>query len=125
MNLSDDQKKILLKLLKEGQHREAYDWPTGRPTCTCGYTCKTESGLDQHIKSHTRTFITWQDLGDCKDVLVKKGLWEEFECQCYPKWNLHPIPMIMSFANWLFHPTDENGEAHFCRLVAEFMESKL
>lgn len=133
--MTDDQKTILLKLLKEDQHQEAYDWPTGRPTCTCGYTCKTEGGLDQHIASHTRSFTTPQDLMDCKEALVKEGLWDSFSLYALGKWwneddglSDYPFPdpkeVRKDFMPWLFRTTDEKGEAHFCGLVAEFVEAQ-
>lgn len=129
--LSDDQKKMLTeKLLWECCHEwinDSYNFPK----CHCS---KCEIDLTELFGDGNRTFLTWQDLGDCKEALVKKGLGEEFIKFCYNKWvypdtqvkiNPATILAIRSSANfdlWLFRPTDEKGEAHFCRLVAEFME---
>lgn len=68
-----------------------------------------------------RTFTTWQDLGDVKEKLVEKGMWEEFYWYARDAWEESHILNRESseFSSWLFRPINEKGEPHFCRLVAE------
>lgn len=75
-------------------------------------------------KHHTeRTFLTWQDLGDCKDKLVEKGLWKKFYWFAVGKAQEFKILDSPDTDKWLFRPTVD-GEAHFCRLVAEFLKGE-
>lgn len=115
MNLTDDQRRMLTeKLLGECWHK------TSSASTEWCIKCKS------WIEGPGRTFLTWQDLGDCKEALVKKGLWRKFLDYCdkqhQPK--ERDFFPLYDFVDWLFCLTDEGGEAHFCRLVAEFMEER-
>ncbi len=77
-----------------------------------------------------RCFDTWQDVGDCKDKLVEKGLWDDFLNWICRKvvgigyYSDSKSPLLTVFGvTWLFRPTDESGQPHFCRLVAEFLKA--
>ena len=111
--MTDDQKRILRKLV----------WDAGIR----------DSDGDEKMP-YSPDYDTWQDLGDCKEALEKDGLWDEFHELTHDNtvasagdfWNYDVLTEKhwSEFDKWLFRPTDENGEAHFCRLVAEFMEDK-
>ncbi len=133
MTLTESQKKMLTEFIGECWHeivvgKEMY-W---KYFCE---SCKEEFPNPSYPRAwKPRSFLTWQDLGDCNEALVKKGLGEEFIKFCYNKWvypetqvKINPATILAirssaGFDLWLFRPTDENDKAHFCRLVAEFME---
>jgi len=78
-----------------------------------------------------RTFTTPQDLMDCKDALEQRGLWDEFWGFTLNKYCNSGAYLGANFDKpgsyhsvWLFRTTDENGDTHFCRLVAEFMKER-
>ncbi len=113
MKLTESQKKMLTeKLLKECWHELVRYKPGGifRKCKKCGLGNDPEN----------RTFLTWPDLGACKESLVREGLWKKFYWWAVGK--SQEIKMLDSpdTAAWLFRPTVD-GEPHFCRLVAEFM----
>ena len=122
MNLTEEQRKMLTKKLLEECWHDIQPRPCGVFLCLkCGYT------PDKIMDEHNRTFLTWQDLGDCKEALEKEGLWVDFITEMIDLWerrNNYVDLKIPEFSYWLFRPTDEKGETHFCRLVAEFMEAE-
>lgn len=79
-----------------------------------------------------RSFLAWQDLGDVKEALVREELWGEFLRYSFNSENSDEPPNMFpdgdvsfydeDFIGWLFRPTDEKGNVHFCKLVAEFLE---
>ncbi len=83
-------------------------------------------------KNRDRTFLTWDDLGACKDKLVGKGLINDFYAFSFELFKLErnqrhyseEVDGLGIFFTWLFRPVDESGEPHFCRLVAEFLEER-
>ncbi len=115
MNLTESQKKMLTeKLLKECFKPGLVGFP---------YTFEGETNSN-------RTFLAAQDLMDCKDMLVKEGLWDKFWGFTLGKYINSGSYLGANFdktdsyhSGWLFRPTDEKGEAHFCLLVAQFMEA--
>ncbi len=130
--MTKDQEKILTeKLLKRCWHEVKR--PKSEPTVfhkRCVKCKKTIYIIRGKPIDRDRTFLTWQDLGDCKEAFVREGLWEDFVDfawadpsdrfnEKYP----HGLYDAM-FMAWLFRPTDEKGEAHFCRLVAVFLDGK-
>ena len=100
MHLTDEQRRMLTeKLLEE-------PWENEMMCC----------------RSMNRTFLTPQDLIDCKKALVKKGKWNKFRAFANNKWG-EDEEETSFFPIWSgVLALDETGEAHFCRLVAEFME---
>jgi len=118
MNLTEDQRKMLTEKLLEEEPPYYKCVATNEqrhpcPARTC-WSC-------EHQRSDYRTFSTYQDLGDCMEKLVEKGLWEAFESFCTKRW-VSEKSGIRNFNVWLFRPTDESGNPHFCRLCAEFLE---
>jgi len=72
-------------------------------------------------ESEYRTFSTWQDLGDLKDKLVEKGMWNDFSAFAWDKWTDQceggRCP-VEDYANWLLNP------ARFCQLVADWWKEE-
>ncbi len=122
--MTDDQKQMLTEKLLD----ECWHYPEAESNL---FRCKKCNTIFWQVTikdrdAFNRTFTTWQDVGDCKDKLVEKGLWNEFDEWAFMKWDaLKPFNdlsrHIGEFNNWLFLPVDESGEPHFCRLVAEFL----
>ena len=126
MNLTEDQKRLLTEFLGECWHEfskdvEGFDGPCVK--------CRT-----WRSSSIVRTFLTYQDLGDVKDKLVEKGLWAAFLeyviCQnkgYKDEWFFQDedtnIFLNPAGINWIFRPLNEQGNPHFCRLAAEFLEA--
>lgn len=111
MNLTDDQERILTeKLLGECWHER----PNHNEYCCC------DSCL--FFRKKRRTFTTAQDLMDCKEALVKKGLWNKFLHYAIRTDNWID-ETDRGWEDWLFCTIDENGEAHFCRLVCDYLET--
>jgi hypothetical protein len=123
MNLSEDQKRLLTEFLGECWHEfskdvEGFDGPCVK--------CRT-----WRSSSIVRTFLTYQDLGDVKEKLVEKGLWSSFLIYAICKFQderglgaggyTKDIPGLFI---WFLCPLDEQGNPHFCRLVAEFLEGQ-
>lgn len=73
-----------------------------------------------------RTFLTWQDLGDVKDALVKMGKWDKFYYFALVKHELETVSQVKEapFATWLFRPLNDKGQPHFCKLVSEWWEGQ-
>jgi hypothetical protein len=113
--LTESDRQMLLKLLAEEEDHEPLlsfysrgDIPVYcKPTCTCGYSCKTPAGLETHIKNNRRTFTTWQfmvwlvETGNCGHSLKGHYIFES------------------SAIAWLFDP------CRFCGLVAKFTLTRL
>ena len=133
MLLTDKQKKMLTEnLLNEKWHDAGH--MRSAIECNNNNDMDLWSERDKTVVRNyfsNRTFLTPQDLMDCKEALVKKRKWEEFENQAYviyekTDWikfsdlTINPA----AFTCWLFRTVNEKGEAHFCRLVAEFMEAQ-
>lgn len=113
MTLSDDQKKRLTMFLGECIHGL---WePLGYGRYQCG-SCKYKG---PKIPAEVRSFTTWQDLGDLKEKLEEKGMWDGFSFFAFEKWD-HKDPSVKMvrnyFTDWLMNPTT------FIPLVAEFLE---
>jgi hypothetical protein len=107
--MTDEQRKRLTKYLGEKWYE------CNIPPCTHEKNC-----------CYNRTFDTWQDLGAVKEKLVEKGGWRDFINYAYGEFirdnpNCHSM---YGFDDWLFRPIDESGKPHFCRLVAEWLESR-
>lgn len=113
MNLTESQKKMLSEWLGECWHDPVRPKPGSifRKCSKCG----------SYDMEDTRTFLDPRDQQACIDKLVKEGKWEEFWWYAAKIFCDTPRDVSFSFAAWLIRPVDENG-AHFCRLVAEFLE---
>jgi hypothetical protein len=133
----ESDRKLLTEFLGESDHTQTSKENNclkikrkDRATCSCGYCCKTDSGLKQHIIKFTRTFTTWSDLGAVKDKLVEVGKWEEFCKYAFDQTDetgglCYVIEVELYdavFLAWLFRPTNERGEAHFCQLAADYIK---
>jgi len=120
MKLTDDQRKRLTELIGECWHE-----PKGEKHCSCGRENIVNPYI--HASNINRRFTTWPDLGAVMEAVVMEGHWWEFE-----KWSMQkfdkekPKKTILELnarlIPWLIRPADEQGEAHFCRLVIEWME---
>jgi hypothetical protein len=114
MNLTEDQKRLLTEFLGEEIH------PRTEYRCY-GKIRGSDETNNCHFVQESRQFDTWQDLGDVKDKLVEKGLWYDFslfadnQCESLDWRDVYV---------WLFNPLDEQGNPHFCRLVAEYLEER-
>jgi len=126
--MTDEQKKALTLFLDRTWHTYKGN---GEIECSCGYIPWYDNKLagadalelTAHFKRNNNcTFTTWQDLGDVKEKLVEKGMWDRFEWFAYesfkPQWK------VSDFIAWLFRPVNDQGEPHFCQLVADFLEMK-
>ena len=117
--MTDDDRKLLTeKLLGEEWHewfddggKHFSEWRS----YTCGICGK---NVESPVEPASRTFLTWQDVGDVKKKLVAKGMWEDFEVFIMQK-----LDKVL-VAKWLFRPVNEKGEAHFCQLVVDFLKVK-
>lgn len=120
MNLTEDQRKTLTEFLGECWHsfRSSMYYSFPDRCLDCG---KLITSLDR------RSFLTYQDLGDVKDALVKKGLWDSFYWKewCYYADEVPNSGGEAEFTAWLFCPADENDNPHFCRLCSEFLLTNL
>jgi hypothetical protein len=145
-SMKDEQRKLLTeKLLGECWHKFKGDFGPYQTTCVeCQLVFGAVHFSDWNLAAFHRTFATWPDLGAVMEALVKQEKWIDFVQFCEPRWlsprmdselkksMLHTgksITVIIrethaEFYVWLFRPTDENGEPHFCRLVAEWMEGE-
>ncbi len=126
--MNDDQKKMLTEFLGECWHE--FRIPNILGGNMCIHCNKNISNLYSW-----RTFLTPNDQQACKDKLVEKEMWHEFQAFTAnsDSWLAKPIDGDLydedatwdsDFELWLFRPTDESGEPHFCRLVAEFLEGR-
>jgi hypothetical protein len=52
-----------------------------------------------------RSFTTWQDLGDLKEKLVKKGKWSQFEEFAFYEWHEQSIMKMTTLTDYLLHPS--------------------
>jgi hypothetical protein len=116
-----DRKLLTEEVLGETPHFATGFRPTTRPTCSCGYTCKTDSGMVQHINHFLRTFLTPQDSHDVCAALVKKGKWEEFYqygMRVYKASFLLPWKLVgeHEVSQWLLIESPERT----CQLAADF-----
>jgi hypothetical protein len=119
VNLTDDEKKLLTELLGERWHDIELSFHDGMvSTCSCG-----AGGVKARMEcpKNNRTFTTWQDLGDLKNKLAEKGLWQEFYQLCAR--NYKATRMVnwkwideSSVSSWLINP------GVFIPLVAEFLK---
>ena len=129
MNLTENQKRLLTEFLGECWHEYIKQPPLEKWEIDQGYiqTALCSCGSHSCLKSN-RTFTTYQDLGDVKDKLVEKGLWRKFWWFSFEKESKArklASGEVFSFSEWdawLFRPTDESGNPHFCRLVSLFLE---
>lgn len=119
MTLSDDQKKRLTMLLGECWH--------GPFVTNYGHDCvdqickKCWSAPEELKYPKNRTFTTWQDLGDLKERLEEKGMWEKFYNYCaalHQDENTSDKRSVVRFTVWLLNP------ATFIPMVAEFLEAQ-
>ncbi len=123
--MTNDQKKMLTEWLGECWHEVASQYMTQGNGWLCKHCRKTFTV--------NRTFTTWQDVGDYKNMLVADGLWAEFILYVAKKYNdlnkgreidLSGSYVVIEFTSWLFRSVDESGNPHFCRLVAGFLEKR-
>jgi len=123
--MTESDKKLLTEFLEECRHESdglSYDSKNLTQPWICKY-CKVPFGVRDW-----RTFTTWDDLGACKAALVEKGWWGEFLEFAFER-AMDEHDNIISrfdgdFISWLFRPVEENGEPHFCRLVARLVERR-
>jgi hypothetical protein len=125
--LSDDDKKLLTEFLGECWHEWEVAYPNGvKDTKMYGHRCvlckqywpiKIENG-----PIISRTFTTWQDLGDLRDKLKATQRWPEFVLYVA---KAHDRPEVKKnktagfyFVAWLINP------AVFIPLVAEFLRKE-
>lgn len=119
--MTDNDRKALTLFLGECWHEEidSVEHPIYGilHKCSCGAVECEKSSLH-------RTFTTWDDLGQVKEALVKKGLWLRFAIYAYKVFQVSAdnIPymgfMEFGFMQWLITPD------RFCDLAGEFMEGQ-
>ena len=125
--LSEESKKRLTRFLVEDWHEKEGN------NCFCGYEpfppcsfSETDGELQHHIslaKRNDRSFSPddWQSLGDLKNKLVEKGMWDKFSFRCEGIWERdnHYVDFDdIAFTLWLINP------AIFIPLVDEFLKEK-
>ncbi len=122
--LTESQKKMLTEWLGERWHDFQPCTPNRPSECIkCGrrmYHFPVNGSPPQD-----RAFATDTDMMDCMRQLVKKGKWlafsyfsmQQYKATFYFNWKEVAKGEVVK---WLMRPTDERGEIHFCRLVAEF-----
>ena len=109
--LSEESRKRMTEFLGECWHERLHDPKYMYDFCgKCG-----RPWHEGTIKF--RTFTTWQDLGDLKEKLVEKGLWDDFENFALSKKNEKFVSMV-SLSNYLINP------AIFIPLVNEFLKEE-
>jgi hypothetical protein len=124
--MTDDQRRRLTEYLGECWHEPCGPYTPGI-MCSCG-----KRSYNAKHAENNRTFTNWPDLGAVKEKLVEKGDWfRRFKSYAASKWlddedemERYEISDVAAFMVWLFRPIDENGKPHFCRLVAEWLESR-
>ncbi len=96
MNLTESQKQKLIEFTGRKIRIRPYSWTTGN------------------------------DMVAVKDKLGEKGLWEEFDRYAEEQSQIGVGSFLESYEYILrlFRHVDEKGEAHFCWLVAEFLEGR-
>jgi hypothetical protein len=118
--MTDEMRKRLTKYLGECWHECSNQ--AGPSETGYGYLCvhckKDMLWQGKDLMPDNRTFTTPDDMIALSDKIKAKGEWEQFENYCFPYYNLHPIPMIMSFTEWLIDPET------FINLVAEWRKGK-
>ena len=60
-----------------------------------------------------RTFLTWEDMGDVKDELVERGLWDEFDSFMEKTW--YSNCNLLTYSSYILQPQ------RFCDLADEFL----
>jgi len=114
--------KLLTGFLGECWHKWEYVSRTSLLStdfryCSCEYPIKFDhNGIV--ISHENRTFTTWQDLGDLKEKLVDKGLYDRFSFYAQKQLDKIPGPSgnRRRFDDWLLNPR------RFCQLVADFLK---
>ena len=53
-------------------------YATYRPVCLCGYTCKTDSGMNQHIKTSNPDLASREGTVLLLEEMMKQKDWNEF-----------------------------------------------
>lgn len=110
--MTEDDKKLLTEFLGECWHT-AMQGPSGKYYCS-KLSCQQSLGDD--CGAWRRTFVIWQDLGDLKDKLVEKGMFEKFYVYAVKNWAYEP--RSSDFTQWLLNP------AVFIPLVVEFLKKE-
>ncbi len=125
--LSESQKKALTAYIGECWHEDITHYDTAEfHKCSCGkdFTFSDEGTryFEQHLTTN-RTFLTGNDMVAVMEAIVKKGEWRGFLKYVedeFEKVRDVNLSWTEAFLAWLFRPTDEAGEPHFCRLVCEW-----
>ena len=121
MTLSDDRKKRLTMFLGECSEHDWIPDPFPLHTYSCNNCCAREI-RPLSCGDSSRTFTTWQDLGDLKEKLEEKGMWEQCNAFMYKAFaRQHATAYLFQdhlhlFTAWLINP------ATFIPLVAEYLE---
>ncbi len=115
MNLTESQKKALTEYIGEPLYDTTYD-----EVEYCGVK----------VYKALRTFTTGNDMVAVKEAIVKRGEWGSFYLFARNPFELEALVPCddgdedatydSDYSAWLFRPTDEAGEPHFCRLVCEW-----
>jgi hypothetical protein len=110
--MNEDDKKRLAeflgdKLCKKPEELNCVD----DPNYCCSYC--------EHMKSGSRrTFTTPQDMMNLKEMLVKKGMWDNFRIFSDSIYVSHGNPTWSGFIDWIMNAP------RFCKLVASFLSEE-
>ena len=123
--MTDDDRKLLTEFLGETWHEPtalSMKYPDFKNSCVCG-----AEGWPEPCKN--RTFTSPTDVFEVKDKIVEMGLWREFENAAYHTWLVgeQPAPFgegVASYISWIFRTVNEQGEPHFCQLVADWWKTR-
>jgi len=124
--MTKDDKMLLTGFLEEKLHivTLASGTETGLGSCGFWHKCSCDPGrlfepsiVEAHRKNN-RTFITWQDLGDLKEKLAEKGMWEEFEDFTCAEFRNGKGKRPYRFPDWLLNPSV------FIPLAVEFLRKE-
>ena len=109
----EEDKKLLTKYLGERWHAilntvQSIEYGT-LCKCSCG-------AINCEKDAMHRTFTTWQDLGDLKEKLVEKDIFDSFGRLAINRWaeKLNNKETSSNYVEWLLNP------ARFCQLVADW-----
>ena len=117
--LPDASKKRLTEFLGECWHEIV----TNDEGISYNIKCRKCKKLFSEFSEINRTFSPddWQSLGDLKNKLVEKGMWDKFSFRCEGIWERdnHYVDFDdIAFTLWLINP------AIFIPLVDEFLKEK-
>jgi hypothetical protein len=112
--LTESEKKLLTEFLGECWHDRLI------PVHASGVCRHCNIYMDDWNDVIQRTFTAWQDLGDLKEELVKKGMWLDFWMTSRDPWQRR-VKHWDDYASWdeyLFNP------AVFIPLCIEFLRKE-